>query len=118
MLDLNHKKLRVWKLSIEFVALIYRITRIFPENEKYGLVSQLRRAAVSIPANISEGASRSSPKERKRFYEIARSSLVEIDTELEISKLLNFATCDDLRNISKMMNKLFGMLTILIKHTN
>lgn len=89
MLNLNHKRLKVWKLSIEFVASLYSATEKYPVTEQYGLVSQLRRAAVSIPSNISEGASRSSPKDRKRFFEIARSSLVEVDTQLEISKRLN-----------------------------
>ena len=67
MLNLNHKKLKVWKRSIELVAELYEITKLLPDHEKFGLVSQLRRAAVSISSNISEGAARKSKLERKRF---------------------------------------------------
>lgn len=113
MLNLNHKKLKVWKLSVELIVNIYGITKKYPDTEQYGLVSQLRRASVSISSNISEGASRSSLKERKRFFEMARSSLVEIDTQLEISKRLNFISSEDLDHISEQMNSLFAMLTKL-----
>ena len=67
MLELNHKRLEVWKVSIEFVTDVYRITSSFPRNELYGLASQMRRAAISIPSNISEGAARRTPTERRRF---------------------------------------------------
>ncbi|HKJ69171.1 MAG TPA: four helix bundle protein [bacterium] len=80
MLNLNHKKLDVWNKSIKLVKEIYAITEHFPSSEIYGLTKQLRRAAVSIPSNIAEGSSRSSSIERKRFFEISRSSLAEIDT--------------------------------------
>lgn len=82
MLNLNHKDLKVWEKSIELVTDIYALTDDFPSEEKFGLISQLRRASVSIPSNIAEGASRKSENERKRFYEIARSSLVEVDTQM------------------------------------
>ena len=85
MLNLGHKKLDVWKDSMNFVIVIYKFTGSFPNNELYGLISQIRRAAVSIPSNIAEGASRNSSNERRRYYQIARSSLVELDTQLEIS---------------------------------
>jgi four helix bundle protein len=75
------------------------------------LISQLRRASVSIPSNISEGTSRSSSKERKRFYEIARSSLVEVDTQLEISRTLGFISKSDLPTINNLMNDFFAMLS-------
>ncbi|MCP5007151.1 MAG: four helix bundle protein, partial [Planctomycetes bacterium] len=90
MLTLNHKRLDVWKMGVSFVGIIYELTKDFPKSESYGITNQLRRASVSIPSNIAEGASRDSVKDRKRFYEIARSSLVEIDTQLEISKMLNY----------------------------
>lgn len=80
MLKLNHKKLTVWEKSIDFVKEVYRLTDNFPSEEKFGLISQVRRAAVSVSSNLSEGASRKSEKERRRYYEIARSTLVEIDT--------------------------------------
>ncbi len=117
MLTLEHKKLSVWKLSVEFVVNIYSATEKYPVTEQYGLVTQLRRAAVSIPSNISEGASRASSKERKRFFEIARSSLVEMDAQLEVSRKLNFISPEDLEQISIQMNKLFAMLTKLKANT-
>jgi four helix bundle protein len=70
MLELNHKKLDVWKISISLVKMIYSITKDFPKNEFYGISGQLRRAAVSIASNIAEGSSRKSTIDRKRFYEI------------------------------------------------
>lgn len=111
MLDLDHKKLTVWKKSIVLIKKIYSITETYPNEEKFGLVSQLRRASVSIPSNISEGASRTSSKERKRFYEIARSSLVEVDTQLEVSKVLGFISRSDLNKIDNLMNEIFAMLS-------
>lgn len=117
MLKLNHKKLEVWKKSLVFVSSIYKLTKSYPSEEKFDLVSQLRRASISIPSNISEGASRSSSKERKRFYEIARSSLVEIDTQLEISRILNFTTDAELQKIESLMNEIFAMLTTMKSKT-
>ncbi|HEX6982396.1 MAG TPA: four helix bundle protein [Balneolaceae bacterium] len=114
MIKLKHKKLKVWKLAIELTANIYRITEKFPKTEMYGLTSQLQRAVVSIPSNIAEGASRSSAKERKRFYEIARSSLVEVDTQLEIAIQLNYLQ-DENEALEDQLNHVFAMLSNLIK---
>jgi four helix bundle protein len=115
MLNLNHKNLQVWKRSIELVTEIYIQTNKFPDSEKFGLISQLRRAAVSIPSNIAEGASRKSKIERIRFYEISRSSLVELDTQVEISILLGFISKDDVKIISEHSNAIFAMLSKMIK---
>jgi len=104
-------------MSLEFVATIYKLTANFPTEERYGLTSQMRRAAVSVLSNISEGAARKSPKDRKRFYEIARSSLVEIDAQLEISLRLNFLNVKNIKQASKQMNEIFAMLTKLISNT-
>lgn len=117
MLELNHKKLEVWKESIELVLDIYTLTDNYPKTEVYGITSQMRRASVSISSNISEGAARFSKKERKRFFEIARSSLVELDTQLEISLKLKFAKAQSLKVIGKKLNVLFAMLSNLIKNT-
>jgi len=117
MLKLNHKQLNVWKMGLEFVTTIYNLTESFPVEERYGLTSQMRRAAVSVVSNISEGAARRSSKERKRFYEIARSSLVEIDAQLEISMRLNFLKTKDIKQASKQMNEIFAMLTKLKSST-
>ena len=121
MLNFNHKKLDVWKMSVSFVTMIYELTRDFPKSEVYGITNQLRRAAVSIPSNIAEGASRDSAKDKKRFYEIAWSSLVEIDTQLEISKRLNYVntqTNSEYLHVEEMMNSLFATLTKLKERTN
>lgn len=85
MLNLSHKNLDTWKLSIRFVKLIYDITGSFPKSEIYGLTNQLRRASVSVASNIAEGAARKSSIERKRFFEMGRSSIDEADTQLEIA---------------------------------
>jgi len=94
MLELNHKKLEVYKKSIELVKNIYKLTSKFPNSELYGLTSQIRRASISIVSNFSEGASRRTLAERKRFYEIARSSLVEIDCQIEIALSFGFIKSD------------------------
>jgi len=114
MLDLNHKKLTVWTKSIELVKQIYLLTVDFPSEEKFGLVSQLRRAAVSVPSNISEGASRRSKTERERFYEIARSSLVEIDTQIEISLELEYLNAGDIDELTQMANQVFAMISAMM----
>lgn len=102
-------------MSIEFVASIYELTNSFPKSEIYGITNQLRRAAVSISSNISEGAARNSAIERKRFFEVARSSLVEIDTQLEISIKLGYCPIESLEAISEKLNHIFAMLSRLIQ---
>lgn len=118
MLNLGHKKLDVWKLAIKFVKEVYQATQKFPKSEIYGLTNQLRRAAVSVPSNIAEGASRNSTADRKRFYQIARSSLVEIDTQLEISIQLEFCSEETALLLGQQLNHLFAMTTNLIKSTS
>ena len=119
MLDLKHKNLDVWKKSITLISMVYDLTKDFPRSEIYGITTQLRRAAVSISSNIAEGASRISPKDRARFFEIARSSLVEIDTQLEVAKNLNYIKFEikaDELELKDIMNHLFAMLSNLIKN--
>lgn len=115
MLNLRHKKLDVWVASIDFVKEVYLITGRFPDDEKYGLVSQLRRAAVSVPSNISEGASRHTEADRKRFFIIARSSLAEADTQIELSIRLGLINPSETETLSELANKVFAMLSNLIK---
>ena len=116
MLELQHKKLDVWKLSKTLIKEIYKLTATYPKEELFGLTNQMRRASVSITSNIAEGASRKSKTERKRFFEISRSSLVELDTQLEISLDLNY-----LENISELIDsliiELFGKMSRLIDKT-
>ena len=85
-----HKKLRAWQLGMEITLDIYRITKVFPPEEKFGLVSQMRRCAVSIPSNLAEGAARKTKKEFLNFLSISQGSLSELDTQLELAKQLDF----------------------------
>ena len=92
----THKDLDIWKRGVEFVERIYKITADFPREEIYGLVSQLRRAAISYPSNIAEGAARSSKKEYIQYLYISLASLSEIETQLIISKRLDYLKGNDL----------------------
>jgi len=113
MLELNHKNLIVWKKSIELVKEVYSVTFKLPPAEKFGLTSQIRRASVSVSSNISEGASRKSKIERSRYYEIARSSLVEVDTQIEICLTLNFLNESDIQKLEVLANEVFAMLSAM-----
>jgi four helix bundle protein len=117
MLNLSHKKLDVWYLSKNFVKDIYKVTNSFPSSEVYITVNQLKRAAISVASNIAEGSSRNSALERKRFYVIARSSLVEIDTQLEITSELGFLSKENYDELSVKINKLFAFISKLIQST-
>lgn len=90
------KDLEVWKQSRLFCSEIYSVTSSFPDSEKFGLTNQLRRAAVSIPSNIAEGASRSSSKDFSRFLEIAIGSAYELETQLLIASDLRFIQAENL----------------------
>lgn len=85
-----HYRLDAWKSAMALVSSIYRITRKFPKEELYGLTSQMRRAAVSIPSNLAEGAARTGQKEFAQFLSIAKGSLSELETQLLISADLGF----------------------------
>ena len=110
-----HKNLEVWKLSVDFVKDIYTLTTNFPDEEKFGIISQLRRAVVSIPTNIAEGAARSTKKELRNFLYIASGSLSEIDTLLTISKELGFIKESQLGALNEKLVKIDIMLDGLIK---
>jgi len=95
MLAKNHEQMDIWNLSMEVVTDIYRLTNAFPATERFGLCQQMRRAAVSVPSNIAEGAARHSPKEFINFLFIALGSLSELETQLELSFRLEFAKKDE-----------------------
>ena len=115
LLEKPHKRLDVWKRSLDLVKGIYELTTSFPDHELYGLVNQMRRCAVSIPANIAEGAARNTRKEFIQFLHVSQASLSELDTHLEISLLLNYVSDDKLEKLSETMNNIDKMLTGLIK---
>jgi len=87
---MTHKDLDIWKLGIELVEEVYKATVEFPKEEIYGLTNQMRRASVSIPSNISEGAARSSKKEYIKFLYVALGSLAELETQTIISEKLGY----------------------------
>ena len=111
----THKDLTVYKKSIDFVTEIYQFTTTLPAEEKYGLTSQLRRAAVSIPTNISEGSSRKSTKEYIQFLYISLGSISEIETLVEISKNLGLMGTDTLELLTNDLEVIKRMLISLIK---
>ena len=113
-LTLNHQHLDTYCVAKKLVIEIYKITNALPNEERYALRSQIRRATVSIYLNISEGASRNSPKDEKRFYEISRGSLVELDAALEVSVELGYFTKEQLNEIGTLMIRTFQMLSKLI----
>jgi len=103
------KDLEIWKLSRLFFKDIYEITSLFPEAEKFGLNSQLRRASISIPSNIAEGASRISNKDFARFLEITIGSCYEIETQLLIANDLKFLKQEDLNPLLKKLEAIIKM---------
>ena len=110
-----HKKLNVWKAAMKSAQMVYKITSRFPVEERFGLVAQMRRAAVSIPCNIAEGAARQGKKEFRNFVSMAQGSLSELDTQLELSVLLGYLGEDDLKEISSQLLGVDKMLTGLIR---
>ena len=110
-----HKKLDLWKKCIDFVVLIYRVTKSFPREEEFGLKSQLRRAAVSVPSNISEGLTRRTRKEKLRFLNIAQGSLSEIDAQIEISERLEFLSEDAVLEVNNLQTDVERLLSGLIR---
>jgi four helix bundle protein len=107
----NFRNWNVWNEGIQFVKEIYELCGTFPENEKFGIISQLQRASVSIPTNIAEGAGRQSEKDFKRFLYISLGSSFEVETLLTISKDLGFLS-------DESQNKLFSDLNIIQKRLN
>jgi len=85
-----HRKLDVWQKSMELVRAIYQTTAGFPKNEEYGLSSQMRRVAVSVPSNLAESAARTSKNEFKQFLNIAQGLLSELDTQVELAHMLGY----------------------------
>jgi four helix bundle protein len=109
----RHYDLVVWKDAMRLVGQVYRLTQSFPDVERYGLTQQIRRAAVSVPSNIAEGAARGTRPELVRFLSIARGSLSELDTQLWIARDLGYLSADDLSH--DVVQHLFARLNSLIR---
>lgn len=107
-----HEGLDVWRDSMDLVEMIYKLSDTFPQSERFGLTSQIRRAAVSIPSNIAEGAARRSTPEYLRFLSIARGSLSEASTHLQIAHRLGYA--DNIAAIDPLIDSVFARLTALM----
>lgn len=112
MLELNHKKMQAWSLGMELLVQIYTLASLLPTSEKYNLVSQMQRAALSITNNIAEGAARKSVAERRRFYEVAaRSSSVEVDNCFEVILKMKWADESTITAISRINESVFKLLS-------
>lgn len=111
----NFRSLIVWKRSVELATEIYKMTTDFPNNELYGLTSQIRRSAVSISSNIAEGAGRRSKKEFANFLGISYGSACELETQLLIAKNLEYLKEDDFETLFKELNEIQKMLYVLEK---
>ena len=113
----HYRDLDVWCRGMEIVVMIYQITNKFPKSEIYGLTNQIRRAAVSIPSNIAEGYGRSN-KEFGRFLTIARGSLAELETQLEIAQRVKFLQPKDVESINEEISILGKQLNVLSQKVN
>jgi four helix bundle protein len=105
-----HHQLAVWQRSINLVKGIYLSTREFPDTEKFGLISQMRGAAVSIPSNIAEGDARNSRKEFINFLHITQESIAELETQILISQELAFAKLDSINSLLQEMDEISKMI--------
>lgn len=107
----SHRDLLVWQKAMVLVTVCYEVSNQFPESERFGLTSQLRRAVVSIPANIAEGKARGTTKNFLNFLSIADGSLAELDTHLELAVRLNFVSRETQQTIQPRMDEIGRMLT-------
>ena len=107
-IKLNHKSLKVYESIREVAKEVYAVSMKLPMEEKFNMVQQMRRAALSVKLNLAEGSTRKSANERKRFYEVARGSVVETAVDL------NYFKSDQLNSVAKLLNKCFAMLSDMI----
>lgn len=114
----SYQDLIVWQKAMQLVTDIYSLTRLFPSEEKFGIVSQINRSAVSVPANIAEGWGRESSKNYLQFLRTSRGSLMELETLLIISKNLNYITVETSEEIQSKLREVSKLLQGLIKSIN
>ncbi|TAJ09444.1 MAG: four helix bundle protein [Nitrospirae bacterium] len=111
-----HKKLSVWKEAIELALLVYRVTEQFPGSERFNLIDQLRRAAVSVSSNIAEGAGRQTKKEFVQFLYVAQGPLSELDTQFELAQRLGYLDGGQWKAIDEQLVRVAKLLSGLIRH--
>jgi four helix bundle protein len=114
MIIKSYKDLIIWQRSMDLVELIYRITEVFPAKENFGLISQMRRAAVSIPSNIAEGYGRQSTGSYGQFLLIARGSLYELETQIEICCRLKYISISESEKLLEQIIEISKMISSLI----
>ncbi|TAM11126.1 MAG: four helix bundle protein [Nevskiaceae bacterium] len=110
----RHEQLHAWQSAMRLIEQIYKLTEQFPATERYGLTDQLRRAAVSVPSNIAEGAARGSQADCLRFLYMARGSLSEVDTQTKIAQRLGYIV--DTQEVENQLEECFAQLGGLINH--
>lgn len=111
----NYKQLKIWELAMEIAREIYAVSALFPSEEKFGLVSQIRRSAVSVPSNIAEGSGRGSDNEFRHFLEIALASTYELETQLILSEQLKMTAEQNVATIQEKISELEKMIVGFIK---
>src|SRR3954470_10390750 len=114
----NYKELSIWKKGIELVKVIYQLTKEFPNEERYGMIAQMTRAAISIPANIAEGSSRNSDKDYARFLQLSLGSAFEVQTYLTIAKEMNWTKSEGLIEIELLLEEEIKMIHRFINTLN
>ena len=106
----NYKEMKIWQNARTLVKAVYKVSEQFPKEELYGLTSQIRRAAVSVPANIAEGAGRGTDRDFCHFLDIARGSLFELETLLILSKDIEYISDIDFNSVSDNLNEIIKMM--------
>ena len=110
----THKDLRVWQQSMELVTLIYKATKVFPKDEVFGLTSQMRRAAVSVPSNIAEGYARGTEREKLHFLRMSSGSMSELETQVLLSLNLGYISQESYLGLSDLITAVWKQLNALI----
>ena len=114
----NFRELKIWQESMELAKDIYKITKLFPDSEKFGLVSQMNRSAVSIPSNISEGSARASKKEFVHFLNIALGSCFELETQLTLAQSFDYLDVENFNNVEQRIINIQKMISGFRKSIN
>ena len=115
-MDKPHKKLDLWNAVMELAVAVYKITELFPKEERYSLTDQIRRAVSSVPGNTAEGAARQTKKEFINYLHMAQGSLSELDTHLELSRRLGYLAQESWASLDKQIERIDKMLSGLIRH--